>query len=152
MPSSDLFFNKKRKAVVQGRISKKEKSVVKKYKILFDGQGLNDIELAENLVGSIEAFASANSWSVGNIVQQVKQKDQLIKQLQDQLVQTQASIEEQVKSKTVSIQQQYQQLISEFEEKFKVNSQDLDELKSSLSQKEERIDQLETVPNKLKIN
>jgi len=80
--------------MVQGRILKKEKSVVKKQKIWFDGQGLNDIELAENLVGSIEAFSSSNSWSVDNIDQQVRQRDQLIKKLQDQLVQTQDSIKE----------------------------------------------------------
>jgi hypothetical protein len=42
MPSANFFFNKKRKAIVQGKFQKKDDSMAMRERILYDGKGEND--------------------------------------------------------------------------------------------------------------
>jgi hypothetical protein len=42
MPSSDLFFNKKRRAIVKREMHQKEGATVKRQRMLYDGHGLDD--------------------------------------------------------------------------------------------------------------
>ena len=54
--------------------------------MIFDGQGLEDSELAKEMVGSLGAFAMTNQWSVDKLAEQLRQRNLLIGQLQSQIM------------------------------------------------------------------
>jgi hypothetical protein len=70
MPSSNLFFNKKRKAIIRRESRQKEGVTTKKHKMIYDGQGQSDPEFAKEVADSLGAFATANQWSVDNLTKQ----------------------------------------------------------------------------------
>jgi hypothetical protein len=85
MPSSDYFFSKKRKAVLKQELHPVGEKAVKKHKIIIDGRKLQDSAFATELVGSMGAIASANMYSVENLINTIEKKNQEISQLQDNL-------------------------------------------------------------------
>jgi hypothetical protein len=85
MPSSDYFFSKKRKAVLKQELHPVGEKAVKKHKIIIDGKKLQDSAFATELAESMGAIASANIYSVENLINTIEQKNQEISQLQDKL-------------------------------------------------------------------
>jgi hypothetical protein len=85
MPSSDYFFSKKRKAVLKQELHPVGEKAVKKHKIIIDGRKLQDSAFATELAGSMGAIASANMYSVENLINTIEKKNQEISQLQDNL-------------------------------------------------------------------
>jgi hypothetical protein len=57
MPPSDFFFSKKRRAIVKRETHQKYGATVKRKRMLYDGQGLDDTEFAREMAGSLGAFA-----------------------------------------------------------------------------------------------
>jgi peptidoglycan hydrolase CwlO-like protein len=103
MPSSDFFFNKKRKAIVQREIHNKGGVITKRQRMIFDGQGQSDPEFAKQVADSLGAFATTNLWSVDNLREKIDQKNLLIEQLQNDLKQTEAIIKERVSSELAQV-------------------------------------------------
>jgi hypothetical protein len=85
LPPSDFFFSKKRKVVVKREIHQKEGSIVKRHKVLIDGEALEEVDFVEEVAGSLGVFATTNQFSFGNLKERMKQKDLQISQLQDQM-------------------------------------------------------------------
>jgi ribosome-binding protein aMBF1 (putative translation factor) len=63
--------------------------------MLYDGNDCDDSEFAKDVAGSLGAFATANQWSVENLAEQLKQKNLLVAQSQDQIL----TMEQTVKKK-----------------------------------------------------
>jgi hypothetical protein len=94
MPSSDLFFNKKRKDIVQREIQKKGGVITKRKKVIFDVQGQSDPKFEKRVADSLGDFATTNLWSVENLRDKIDQKNILIEQLQNDLKQTEETVKE----------------------------------------------------------
>jgi hypothetical protein len=70
--------------------------MIKKHKIIVDGQKLEEGEFATEIAGTMGALASANLYFVGNLRTMLQQKDQMIAQLQSQLKETERSISQEI--------------------------------------------------------
>jgi hypothetical protein len=81
LPSSDYFFSKKRRAVLKQELHSVGERTLKKHKIIIDGKKLHDSAFATELAGSMGAIASANMYSVENLINTIEQKNQEITQL-----------------------------------------------------------------------
>jgi hypothetical protein len=92
IPSSDYFFSKKRKAILKQEMHLRGDTMIKKHKIIVDGQNLEEGEFATEIAGTMRAFASTNLHSVSSLRIRLQQKDQMIAQLQSQLKETKRSI------------------------------------------------------------
>jgi hypothetical protein len=119
MPPANFFFSKKRKAIVQGKIQKKDGSMEMRQRIIYDGQGKNNQEFAKNMEETLGDFATTNQWSVNVLNTDLDQRDYQISQLQEILKKKDADIEKQVSSRVTQVQQQCQQQMKELEEKLK---------------------------------
>jgi hypothetical protein len=60
MPPSELFFNKKRRVVVNKETHQKEGAVVKIYRMLLDGRALEEEDFATEVTSSLGAFVTTN--------------------------------------------------------------------------------------------
>ena len=67
MPPSDFFFSKKRRAIVKTEMHQKYGTTVKRQRMLYDGQGLDDTKLFREMIGSLGSFSMANQCSVENL-------------------------------------------------------------------------------------
>jgi hypothetical protein len=67
MPSSNSFFNKKRKAIIRKESRQKEGLTTKNHKMIYDGKGHNEHEFSKEVADSLGAFEIANQWSVDNL-------------------------------------------------------------------------------------
>jgi hypothetical protein len=83
VPPSDLFFSKKRRDIVKRETHQKDGATVKSKRMLYDGQGLDDLKFSKKMAGSLGAFAMANQYLIENIAEQLKQRYLLVRQLQD---------------------------------------------------------------------
>jgi hypothetical protein len=61
MPPSDFFFSKKRRAIVKRETHQKEGAMVKRKRMIYDGQNREDSEFAKEVAGSLGAFATDQS-------------------------------------------------------------------------------------------
>jgi hypothetical protein len=120
MPPSDFFFSKKRRVVVKRETHQREGATVKRHKVLFDGQALEEEDFATDVAGSLGAFATTNQFSVGNLKERLKQKDLLISQLQNQV----KTVEKNVRS----------EMNKSFEQIRVCDTQEIQQLKSSLDE------------------
>ena len=75
IPPSDFFFSKKRKVVVKKEIHQKEGEIVKRHKILLDGQNLEEGDFATEVSGSLGDFATTNLFLVDNLKEKLKKKN-----------------------------------------------------------------------------
>jgi cell division septum initiation protein DivIVA len=123
MPPSNFFFSTKRRAIVRRESQQKEGVVTKRQRMIFDGQGLEDSELAKEMVGSLGAFATTNQWSVENLAEQLKQRNLLISQLQNQIRTVEKNVRSEVnkglEQARASDRQEIQQLKSSLDEMHK---------------------------------
>jgi ABC-type phosphate transport system auxiliary subunit len=107
-----------------------------------DGHNRDDSEFTKEMVGSLGAFATANQWSVENLVKQLKQRNLLIGQLQDQIMTMEQDVKNKMNRDFEQIRaydrHQIQQLQANLEELHQ-NSQDN---KGLITQQEDSIKQL----------
>jgi hypothetical protein len=96
IPSSDYFFSKKRKVVVKQEMHSKEGTMVKKYRVLVDGQNLEEEDFATEVAGSMGDLGMTNLSSVDNLKTRLKQKNQIIAQLQSQIRNTENNIKDDI--------------------------------------------------------
>jgi hypothetical protein len=85
MLPSKFFFRKKRRAIIRRESQQKEAVVTKRQRMIFDGYDLDYSELTKEMAGSLGAFTMTNQWSVENLAEQLKQRNLLISQLQNQI-------------------------------------------------------------------
>jgi hypothetical protein len=81
IPPTEFFFSKKRKVVVKKEMHMREGAMVKKHRVLLDGKNLEEEDFATEVAGSLGAFAMTNLFSVDNLKERLRQRNQLIKQL-----------------------------------------------------------------------
>jgi hypothetical protein len=67
MLPSKKFFSTKRRAIVKRESQQKEGILTKRQRMIFDGQGLEDSELAKEMVGSLSSFSMENQWSIDKL-------------------------------------------------------------------------------------
>ena len=72
MPPNEFFFEQKRKAVVRQGFYQKGSVVSKKIKIMIDGKVTKEREFAEEIVGTLGAYSTANQYSIGTLMDQLK--------------------------------------------------------------------------------
>jgi hypothetical protein len=92
LPSSDYFFSKKRRAILKQESHSVGNKMVKRHKVIIDGKKLHDNAFATELAGSMGAIASANMYSVENLINTIEQKSQEITQLQSSLKENEKKI------------------------------------------------------------
>jgi hypothetical protein len=124
MPPSDFFFSKKRR--VERETHQKDGAIVKRQRMFYDGQGLDDTDFAREMVGSLGVFATTNQCSVENLVEQLKQRNMLVRKLQDQMITMEKEVRNQMNKDLeqvrVSDRHQIQQLKTNLDELYQ-NSQ-----------------------------
>jgi uncharacterized Rmd1/YagE family protein len=87
LPPNEFFFDKKRKAIVKQEVG----TTTNKFKILADGRSMKKEEFATQIAGTLEAFATANQYSLESLKEQLKRKHRLIKTLEDKLATTETT-------------------------------------------------------------
>jgi hypothetical protein len=93
---SDYFFSRKRKAIPKQEMYMKEGSMVKKHKVLIDGQNLEEENITAEITGSMGDMATTNFFTVGNMRTRINKSNNMIAQLQDQLNNVEKNIREEV--------------------------------------------------------
>ena len=53
--------------------------------MIYDGQGQSDFGFSKEVVESLGSFATANQWSVDNLIKQLEQKSLLVEQLHNDM-------------------------------------------------------------------
>jgi hypothetical protein len=71
-PPADFFFSKKRRAIVKMEMHQKDGATVKRKRMFYDGQGLDDTNFSREMASSLGAFAMTNQYSIENLVEQLK--------------------------------------------------------------------------------
>jgi hypothetical protein len=79
MPPSDFFYSKKRRVVVKRETYQKEGEIVKRHRFLYDGHALGETKFVVEMTGTLGDFSTTNQCSVGNLAEQLKKKDLLVK-------------------------------------------------------------------------
>jgi hypothetical protein len=74
IPPSDFFFSKKRKVVVKREMHQRAGATVKRHRVLIDGEALEEVEFAEEVAGSLGAYATTNQFSVGTLKERTEAK------------------------------------------------------------------------------
>jgi hypothetical protein len=74
----------------------REGIMVKKHRVLVDGQNLEEEDFAIEVAGSMGDLETDNLFSVESMKTRMKQKNQMIAQLQDQIRHTENNIREEV--------------------------------------------------------
>jgi hypothetical protein len=67
MPPSDFFFSKKRRDVVKRETHQKEGATIKRHRVLFGGEALEDTDFTSDVVGLLGDFATTNQFLVANL-------------------------------------------------------------------------------------
>jgi hypothetical protein len=74
IPSSDYFFSKKRKAILRQKMHPRGDRMIKKHKIIINGQNLEEGEFATEIADTMGALTSTNLYSMGNLRTMLQQK------------------------------------------------------------------------------
>jgi hypothetical protein len=144
MPPSSFFFNKKRRAIIRRESQQKEGVVTKRNIIVYDGQGQNDPEFSKEVADSLGAFATANQWSVDNLIKQLQQKSLQVEHLQNEMQRVEITFRSRMNFDIEQIRLGYQQQMKQLQEKLEVSVQNLQSSNSMLSQQNSLIEQLQT--------
>jgi hypothetical protein len=96
MNSSGFFFSRKRKYIVKQEMHAKEGTMVKKNRVLLDGQNLEDEDFATEVADTLGAFATTNFFLVDNLKARLKKRNQMIAQLQSQMRNTKNNIRDEI--------------------------------------------------------
>ena len=74
----------------------KEGAMVKKQRVLLDGQTLEDEYSSTEVAGSLGDFAKSNLFSVDNLKERLKHRNQMISQLKNQIRNAEKNVREEV--------------------------------------------------------
>ena len=74
----------------------RESGMVKKHRVLVDGQNLEEGDFSTEVAGSMGALATTNLFTVSNMRARLEQSNRRITQLQYQLKDTEKSIKEEI--------------------------------------------------------
>jgi uncharacterized protein involved in exopolysaccharide biosynthesis len=74
----------------------REGGMVRKHRVLVDGQNLEEEDFATEVAGSMGALETTNLFTVDNMRTRLKQSDHMIVQLQGQLKDTEKNIREEI--------------------------------------------------------
>jgi hypothetical protein len=96
LPPSDFFFSKKRKVVVKQETYQRAGAAAKRYKILTDGEALEEEEFTDEVAGTLGAYAMTNQYSVGALKARLKQKNLLIGKLEARVATIEANARDEV--------------------------------------------------------
>jgi chromosome segregation ATPase len=122
-------------------------AVAKRYRVLTDGEALEEVEFIEEVAGTLGAYATTNQYSVGTLKEWLKQKDMLISKLQTQIaaVETNARNEayKDLEQARAADQQEIKQLKSNLEQMH----QSAQISQTQVNQQEELIKQLQSKLN-----
>jgi len=92
--------------------------VAKKYRVLTDGEDLEEVEFYDEIAGTLGDYATMNQYSVGTLKERLKQKYMLIRKLQNQI----AAVETNVRNEAYK----------DLEQARAANQQQIEQLKSNL--------------------
>jgi hypothetical protein len=96
IPSSDYFFSKKRKVVVKQEMHLKGGTMVKKHKVLVDGQNLEEEDFTTEVVVSMVSLETTNLFTVDNLKTRLEQRNQMTAHLQSQIKNIKKNIIEEI--------------------------------------------------------
>jgi hypothetical protein len=85
LPPNELFFDKKRKAVVKREFYQEGESTTKKFKVMTDGKNKKNEKFSTEIAGTLGAYALANQFSVEILKNQLHRKNRLIRTLEARL-------------------------------------------------------------------
>jgi hypothetical protein len=71
IPPSDLFFSKKRKAIVKRESHKNDGVITKRKRMVYDRNDHDGPEFAKEVAGLLGDFSTSNQWSVENLTKQL---------------------------------------------------------------------------------
>jgi hypothetical protein len=90
-------LSKKRKVVVRQGFYQKGSIVAKKFKIMTDGKVVKEGEFAEEIARTLGAYATANQYSVGTLMAQLKRKNLLISKLEAKVATAEVNVKSEVR-------------------------------------------------------
>jgi hypothetical protein len=67
MSPSKFFYSKKRRDIVKREMHHREGSIVKRHRVIYDGQALEDAEFSMEVADTLGDFATTNQCFVGNL-------------------------------------------------------------------------------------
>jgi hypothetical protein len=144
LPPSDFFFSKKRKVMVKQETYQRVGATAKRYKILTDGEALEEEEFTDEVAGTLGAYAMTNQYSVGALKARLKQKNLLIGKLEARVATTEANARDEVnkgiEQSRVADQQEIKRLKSDLEQM----RQSAQVSQTQVNQQEEKIRQLQS--------
>jgi methyl-accepting chemotaxis protein len=125
IPPFDYLFRKKRKAILKKEMYVREGGMVKKHRVLVDGQNLEEEDFSTEVAGSMGAMETTNLFTVENMRTRIKKSNHLIDQLQDQLKNVEKNNREEVNKS--------------LEQARTVERKEIQSLKTSLNEMNQRI-------------
>jgi hypothetical protein len=147
LPPNEFFFDKKRKVVVKQELYQREGIVAKKFKIMTDGKAMKEEKFAEEITGTLGAYAMANQYSVGTLKAQLKRKNLLISKLEARVVTAEPNVRDQtnkgLEEARAADQREIEQLRTELEQMHQLAQIN----QAQVSQQEELIQQLQSKLN-----
>jgi hypothetical protein len=119
LPPRYFLFSKKRKVMVKQETYQIAGTSAKKYKILTDGEALEEEEFSDEIARTLGAYATTNQYSVGTLKVRLKQKNPLIRKLQAQIATVEANAKDEankdLEKANVVDQREIKQLKSDLE-------------------------------------
>ena len=82
--------------MVRQELYKREGVVAKKFKIMTDGKVVKEEEFADEIAGTLGAYAIANQCSVGTLKAQLKRKNLLISKVEAKVATTEENASDEV--------------------------------------------------------
>jgi predicted Mrr-cat superfamily restriction endonuclease len=90
------FSLTKKKAVARQGLYQKEGVMAKKFKIMIDGKAVKEGEFAEEIAGTLGAYATTNQYSIGILTAQLKRKNLRISKLEAKVATAKANVRDKV--------------------------------------------------------
>ena len=126
----DNIIMKEKEAKATMIALQRENAMVKKHKIIIDGQNLKEEYFTTEVVGSIGALATTNQFTVENMKARLRQRNLMIAKIQGQLMENEKRIEEGINKGLDQARVR--------------DKKEIQSLKTSLSEMEERVSTSQT--------
>jgi hypothetical protein len=81
IPPFDYFFSKKRKAIVRKEMHMREGGMVKKHRVLIDGQKLEEEDFSTEVAGSMGAMETTNIFTMESMRTRINNSNHMIARL-----------------------------------------------------------------------
>jgi hypothetical protein len=116
MPPSYFFFSKKQKAIMKRESHQKDRVITKRKRPVYDGKNHGGPEFAKEVAGSLGAFATANQWSMDNLIEQLRHKCLLVEKLQNEIYNTEHIVISRMNQNFEQIKTSHQQQIKHLQD------------------------------------